>query len=457
MTTACVILAAGEGKRMKSGLPKVLHEVCGKPMIYYPVSLALKKGFDPIIVVCSKKSQRIQEYLKRQFGKKVQIAIQDPPKGTGHAVLCAQKELKNLKGKLAILYGDVPALSSKDLLALSRAGRNSSVALLSCHLDDPSGYGRIVRNTKGQVERIVEHLDATKEERRIEEINAGIYLVDLPFVFEALDRVRRNNAQEEYYLTDLIEEAKNQGLRVRAALRQDPLSLMGVNSRLELARAARYMNQTFIVDLMTKGVTFIDPDRTVISHDTKIGKDSVIHPDCYFYGEVSIGRDCRIGPGAVIENSKIGNSVEIKPWSVLEGCSVGVGSAVGPFARLRPGAKLGKNCRVGNFVEIKKSVIGEGSKASHLSYLGDAIIGRGVNVGAGTITCNYDGAHKHQTEIDDGVFVGSDTQFVAPVKIGKNAVIGAGTTVTQDVPAESLTVSRVRQKNILGYTKKKKK
>jgi bifunctional UDP-N-acetylglucosamine pyrophosphorylase/glucosamine-1-phosphate N-acetyltransferase len=457
MKTACVILAAGEGKRMRTRVPKVMHEVCSEPMIYYPVRLALQRGYKPVVVVTSKAGEAVREFLAGRFGDRVRFATQDPPRGTGHAVMSAKKALKGFKGKLVILYGDVPLLQSQDLAALERSGKRAAVAFLTCMLEDPTGYGRVVRDERGRVARIVEQTDADAAERRIPEINAGIYVVRAPEVFSALKGVRSKNKQGEYYLTDLIELARRKGQVVRAVQRKGSRELLGVNDRKELAEAHRRMSRRLIDWHMTKGVTIVDPDRTYLGPEVSIGRDTVVFPDCIIHQKVQIGSGCRIGPGAVIQNTKIGSGAEIRPYSVLEDCRVGRGCLVGPFARLRPGTVLEADARVGNFVEVKKTTVGKGSKANHLTYLGDTVIGAGVNVGAGTITCNYDGVNKYQTIIEDGVFIGSDTQLVAPVKVGKNAIIGAGTTVTGNVPQDSLAVSRTPQKNIKGYAKRKRR
>ncbi len=341
--------------------------------------------------------------------------------------------------------------------ALEAAGKKTELAIITCRPEDPTGYGRIVRNKKNKVEAIIEQLDATPAQRKIEEINAGIYIAEVPQVFKSLERVRKKNAQGEYYLTDLVEEARSRNKKVLAVERENYKGLMGINSRLELAVVQKEMNRRLLEKLMDHGVAVEDPDRTFVGPDVKIGKDCVIKPDCYFSGRVVIGKDSIVGPGAVLHNVQAGKNVQIKAWSVLENCVLADGVIAGPFVRLRPGAELLKNSRAGNFVEIKKSTLGKGSKANHLSYIGDATVGDGVNVGAGTITCNYDGVNKHQTIIENGVFIGSDTQLVAPVCIGKNAVIGAGTTVTKDVPADALAVSRTNQKNIPKYGKRRKK
>jgi bifunctional UDP-N-acetylglucosamine pyrophosphorylase/glucosamine-1-phosphate N-acetyltransferase len=307
------------------------------------------------------------------------------------------------------------------------------------------------------VERIVEHRDATKAQRRIKEINAGLYLVDVPFSFQALGKMKNANAQGEYYLTDLVEVARAKGKRVRAVERSGASDLLGINDRNQLALANKEMNRRLCGATMRRGVTLVDPASTWVGPRVKIGKDTLVQPGCFLQGDVRIGARCRIGPGVVITDSVIRSDVEILAYSVLDHCEVGSFARIGPFSRLRPGARLATKVHVGNFVEVKKSKLGEGSKANHLSYLGDTEIGAGVNVGAGTITCNYDGKNKYQTVIEDGAFIGSDTQLVAPVKVGKGAIVGAGTTVTVDVPPGSLAVSRVRQRNIRGYAKKKRK
>ncbi len=454
MKTACVILAAGKSKRMKSDKVKLLHHVCGQPMIHYPVRLAIRRGYDPIVVVVGYQSEQVQRELKSSYGSRVRFLLQRPALGTGHAVAMAKQAIGRKRGKLVVLYGDMPLLTTRDLSILERAGKKSTLAFLTCRLQDPRSYGRVVRDPNGQVQKIVEFSDATRVQRRISEINTGIYAMDMPWVFEALDSVGRSNAQGEYYLTDLVEMCVAAG-KMAVGMEVEPESVMGVNDRLELAMVQRAMNLRLLRALMSSGVTVADPFTTWVGPDVKVGRDSVILPGCHFYGKVKVGKGCVIGPGAVISDSSISPGVEIKAYSVLQQCKVGRGSQVGPFARLRPGTVLGTDTKVGNFVETKKTRLGNGSKASHLSYLGDAEIGDEVNVGAGTITCNYDGVHKHPTTIGDGAFIGSDTQLVAPVKVGKGAYVGAGTTVTRDVPDRALAVSRTRQRNIEGYAKQK--
>jgi bifunctional UDP-N-acetylglucosamine pyrophosphorylase/glucosamine-1-phosphate N-acetyltransferase len=457
MKTACVILAAGMGKRMRSELPKVLHNVCGEPMLSYPVTLALSRGYDPVVVVIGKRGDAVRSFLDERFGGRVRTVVQDPPSGTGHAVLCARAELKDHRGKLVILYGDVPLLTNRELGVLESAGRNTTVAFLTCRLDDPASYGRVIRSERGEVLRIIEHADATRAERAVKEINAGIYVVDSKFAFSTLAGQDKGNAQGEYYLTDLVATACGKGLGVRGIEVPDVENLLGANDRRELARLETIMNGRLIERIMLNGVTVIDPVSTHVGPRVRVGADSMIFPGCQIQGTVHIGKGCRIGPGAVISNAWIGDRVEIRAYSVLEDCRVGVGSLVGPFARLRPGTELLSDVQIGNFVEVKKSRIGKGSKANHLTYLGDSTIGAGVNVGAGTITCNYDGVGKYPTIIEDGVFIGSDTQLVAPVRIRKGAYIGAGTTVTADVPSQALAITRVPQRHIQDYAKRKQR
>ncbi|HSA24473.1 MAG TPA: bifunctional UDP-N-acetylglucosamine diphosphorylase/glucosamine-1-phosphate N-acetyltransferase GlmU, partial [Myxococcota bacterium] len=439
MKAACVILAAGQGKRMRSQRVKVLHPVCGRPMIDYPVSLALARRYAPVVVVVGRQAAEVQAHLGERFGRRVRFALQDPPRGTGHAVLCATEALAGVRGKLVILSGDVPLLTGAELGALERAGRRAAVAFLTCRLDDPRGYGRVVRDRRGAVERIVEQADASPAERRLDEINTGIYLVDAAFALRALRRVRRANAQGEYYLTDLVRAARRAGLAVAGVELGGgaAAAVLGVNDRAELSRAGRDLNRRLLAALMARGVSVVDPDTTWVEAGVRVGQDSVLLPGCTLSGDTRVGRGCRLGPGAVLHDARLADGVEVRAYSVLEGCRIGRRAQVGPFARLRPGSVLEAEVRVGNFVEVKKSRLGRGTKASHLSYLGDATIGREVNVGAGTITCNYDGERKLPTEIGDGAFIGSDTQLVAPVRVGTGAYVGAGTTVTIDVPDEA--------------------
>ena len=454
--TACVILAAGQGKRMRSSKVKVLHPICGEPMVAYPVSLAIAKGYAPVVVVVGSQSEAVREYLKDRFGDKVRFVLQEPPQGTGHAVMQARSALKGHKGKVAILYGDVPLLGRSDLAALEKAGRKAPVSFLTCRIENPSGYGRVLRDGDGRVESIVEHRDASRAERRIDEINTGIYLVDGPFLFSALAKLGRSNAQGEYYLTDVVARARQQGLDV-FGVEVDRQSVLGVNDRLELAQVGLIMNRRLVDAMMMSGVSVLDPDHTYLGPFVRVGSDSELGPGCMLRGEVRVGKECVVGPGVVLTDCDIGKGSHVLAYSLIESSSVGKQCLVGPFARLRPGTRLGNHVRVGNFVETKKTTLGDGSKASHLSYLGDAEVGKDVNVGAGTITCNYDGHDKFTTHIGDGAFIGSDSQLVAPVSVGKNAYVGAGTTVTMDVPDGSLAISRAKQRHIQGYATRRNK
>ncbi len=450
MSTACVILAAGKSKRMRSGLVKVLHPMCDRPMIDYPVELALVRGYDPVVVVIGHQAEAVREHLQQRFPGRLTFAVQGDPLGTGHAVLAAERALRGVRGKLAVLYGDMPLLAGRDLGALERGGREAALAFLSCRLAEPRRYGRVLRDADGSVEGIVEYADASRAERRIDEINTGIYLMDSPWLFSALKRLGRGNAQGEYYLTDLVAAARQQGLAA-AGVEVAPESVLGVNDRVELAATERALRLRLLERWMRKGVTVVDPATTFVGADVRLGADSRLEPGCHLAGRTTVGQRCTIGPGAVIRDTRIAAEVEVRAYSVLDDCRLGRGVQVGPFARLRPGTVLEPDARVGNFVETKKTRLGKGAKANHLSYLGDADIGAGVNVGAGTITCNYDGFDKHPTTVGAGTFIGSDVQLVAPVAVGRDALIGAGTTVTRNVPANALAVSRTRQRNIDGY------
>jgi bifunctional UDP-N-acetylglucosamine pyrophosphorylase/glucosamine-1-phosphate N-acetyltransferase len=456
MKAACAILAAGQGKRMRSALVKVLHPVCGRPMIDYPVELALGRGYAPVAVVVGRQAVAVRAHLEERFGTRLRFALQAEPRGTGHALRCALEVLPGAPDKLLVLSGDVPLLTRAELAALERAGRRAGVAFLTCRPPAPRGYGRVVRDARGRVERIVEHRDASPAERRIAEINTGIYLLDLPFARRALGRVRPENAQGEYYLTDLVRLARRAGLAVEGVEVGALEAVLGVNDRAELARAGRDLNRRLLAAHQARGVSVVDPETTWVEAGVRLGPDSLLLPGCQLAGDTRIGRGCTLGPGAILRDAVLADGVEVRAYSVLEGCRVGRGAQVGPFARLRPGTVLEADVRVGNFVEVKKSRLGRGTKASHLSYLGDADIGAEVNVGAGTITCNYDGQNKLPTVIGDRAFIGSDTQLVAPVRVGEDAYVGAGSTVTQDVPAGALAITRVKQRHIEGYSRRRR-
>ena len=447
---AAVVLAAGKGTRMKSEKAKVLHEALGRPIAYFPIRAALTLDCSPVVVVVGHQAAQVEDELSRQFaGAPLKFALQAEQLGTGHAVLQAEKALKGFSGNVLILAADVPLIRPDTLQKLVEAKKDADVSLLTCKAREPRGYGRILRNPLGGVERIVEEKDATPAERAIDEINASIYLADAKFLFSALHNVGRSNAQGEYYLTDIV--AKGRSVAVLA----EETEVSGVNDRAQLAFAGAQLRQRKNAQLMKDGVTLLDPAVTYVDEGIEVGPDSVLEPLVSLRGKTRVGRGVRIGQGCVIVDSEIADFAEILPYSHLAEARVGPKAIVGPFARLRPGAQLAEQAHVGNFVELKKTVLGKGSKANHLTYLGDAVIGEGVNVGAGTITCNYDGANKHQTTIEDGAFIGSDTQLIAPVTVGKGAYVGTGCTVREDVPSGSLAVSAGKQRNIEGWVEKK--
>ena len=451
-----IILAAGLGKRMKSGLAKVLHPVAGIPMILYPVKVAEEISSERIIVVVGHQADSVKDAIA---GRNVDIVLQGEQKGTADAVRLAMNSLIEYKGVVLVLCGDVPLINSKTISGLISAHRDRGaiMTVLTTEVEDPSGYGRIVRSSDGSILRIAEERDADNEIKRIKEINSGTYVFDSLFLSEVLREIKSENAQREFYLTDSIETGLKKGFKVYAYKTIEREEIIGINSRNELAMANIIMRRRINNRHMLNGVTMINPDNTYVGMDVSIGQDVTIYPGATIEGNTTIGSRSVIYPNSRIVNSQIGSDVNIKDSSVIEDSRIGDGSQVGPFAHLRPGTILDKNVRIGNYVELKKAFMGEGSKANHLTYLGDAEIGSDVNIGAGTITCNYDGKKKHRTTIGDGVFVGSDVQFVAPVKIGEGAFIAAGSTVTKDVPPGSLAISRVEQKNMEGWVEKRKK
>jgi bifunctional UDP-N-acetylglucosamine pyrophosphorylase/glucosamine-1-phosphate N-acetyltransferase len=370
----------------------------------------------------------------------------------------SESSLRGFNGTVLILSGDVPLVKEESLRFLLRdhSGRGNDITFVTTTLTNPSGYGRVLRDAGGRVIKVIEERDATDEERKIREINTGIYAAEKEFLLKAVKGVKRENAQSEYYLTDIIEVAVRQGKRVGTVLAENPVEVMGINTRRELADAERYMRERKLNDLMINGVTIIDPSNTYIRPSVSIGRDSVIYPNTFLEGNTTIGEDCVVYPNVRIIDSRLGNGVVIRDSCLIMGGEIGDRATIGPFAQLRPEAIIKRGAKIGNFVEVKKSTVGEGSKAMHLSYIGDTTIGRGVNIGAGTITCNYDGFKKYPTVIGDEVFVGSDTQFIAPVKIGKGAVIAAGSTITRDVPKDALAMSRVEQINRKGWAIKRK-
>ena len=452
---AAVILAAGQGTRMKSSQPKVLHEIAGQPLVAWPVGLARRLDCATIAVVVGHGSDAVRDRLGNAD---LQFPVQTEQLGTGHALLSAEAALRGFSGTVLLLCGDVPLLQQEtlqQLLDLHRA-KTATVTVLTALVDDPYGYGRILRDGD-QVRAIVEEKDATAAERTVREINSGIYAFEAPYVFDALRKVGRNNAQGEYYLTDIVAAACADGRTVCALQAGSVEEVQGINDRVQLAAAARVIRLRLNEELMRQGATLIDPETTYVDAGVQIGSDTIIHPNVSLRGRTVIGNNCIIDSGVVITDCEIGDRVHIKPGSVMAESKVGNAGAVGPMAHLRPGTILAGDNKIGNFVETKKAHLGPGSQASHLTYIGDAEVGSNVNFGCGTITCNYDGRDKHKTVVEDNVFVGSDTQFIAPVRVGRNSVIAAGSTITKDVPPDSLAIARTEQRNIEGWAKKKKK
>jgi bifunctional UDP-N-acetylglucosamine pyrophosphorylase/glucosamine-1-phosphate N-acetyltransferase len=452
---SAVILAAGMGKRMKSALPKVAHPALGRPILEHVARAAAAAGIPEIVFVLGHERERLMDTVARFGGK---AAIQERQLGTGDAARTGLSAVSRSAREVVVLCGDAPLLRPKTLRALLSARRNrkAAAAVLTGILPDPSGYGRVVRNPDGTVARIVEERDADASQRKIREVNSGTYAFDRRFLARSLPRLTDVNAQREFYLTDLVVEALEEGRVVVPVMAGNPDEVRGINSRRELAEATAILLKAKLDALLDSGVTLVDPGRTYVESDVTVGADSLIEPGAALLGATRIGRGVRIQAGCVVENSRVEDGARLLPYSVLSGARVRRGAVVGPFARLRPEADIGEGAHVGNFVEVKKSSLGKGSKANHLAYIGDSVVGTKVNIGAGTITCNYDGIAKHRTVIGDGVFVGSDTQFVAPVTIGKGALIGAGATITKDVPPYSLALSRAEQKNLEGWVARKK-
>jgi bifunctional UDP-N-acetylglucosamine pyrophosphorylase/glucosamine-1-phosphate N-acetyltransferase len=443
---------------MKSAHAKVLHPILGRPLGYYPLRRAIEAGADPVVAVVGHQADAVQQALSAAMpGAPLAFALQEQQLGTAHAVLSARSKLRGFDGQILILYGDVPLVQTATLKALVQAkrARKAPLAIVTTEPPSPTGYGRIVREA-GKATRIVEEKDCSPEQRQIREANAGLYLVDAQFLWKALSRVGQKNAQREFYLTDLVEVAVKAGRPV-ATVSAPFEEVAGVNDRAELAQAAARMGRRINQAHMKAGVTLLDPQRTYIEESVVLGQDVTIAPGAMLRGATRVGRGASIGVGCVLQDSTVAEEAAIKHYSLLEEAVVGRGALIGPFARLRPGTVLAENVHVGNFVETKKAHIGKGSKANHLTYLGDCEIGGGVNVGAGTITCNYDGVNKHKTVLGDGVFVGSDSQFVAPVTVGKGAFIGAGSTITEDVPPHSLAIARGRQVTKKDYLRKRRK
>ncbi len=450
MSLNVVILAAGKGTRMHSDKPKVLQPLSNKSILQHVLDTSNLLQTNNIIIVTGYKSDLIKTSIS---DPKISWRLQDKQLGTGHAVKQSVPDLSN--EKTLILYGDVPLIEKSDLQKLIKAA-DSGLAVMTFIKDNPYGYGRIERR-QGKIHAIIEEKDSTEEQRKITEINTGIMAVNTKYLISWIGKLNNENSQNEYYLTDIVKLAVKDGIIISSHTAKNELSITGVNSKKELAFIERGFQLKKAEELMSKGVTLIDPNRIDIRGELICGKEVSIDIGCVFEGKVTLGNNVQVKPYSIIKDSYIAENTTIEPFSYIDSSKVGPACRIGPYARLRPGSILEGSAHIGNFVEIKNSAINFGTKINHLSYIGDSEIGKNVNIGAGTITCNYDGINKHKTIIEDNVFVGSDTQIVAPLKIGKGATIGAGSTITKDVPEENLTLSRSQQKTISGWVKPEKK
>jgi bifunctional UDP-N-acetylglucosamine pyrophosphorylase/glucosamine-1-phosphate N-acetyltransferase len=450
-----VVLAAGQGTRMKSRLPKVLHSLVGRPLMEHVLQAAdaISPSTVTLVIGHGAESVRAATGTRPNIG----FVVQEPQLGTAHALQQAEARLAGKQGTVVLLSGDVPLLKGSTLRRLVEAHQaaNAAATVVTAVVERPYGYGRIVR-TRGRIARIVEERDASPDVRQIREINGGIYAFDLAPLFDALRGIAAQNAQGEYYLTDLVAIYRRRKLPVETLVVDNPQEIRGINSRTELAEVSRIVRQTKNEELMAAGVTIVDPATTYIDPDVEIGPDTVIHPDVAIEGQSRIGAACEIHSHVRIVGSEIADKSVILNFCLIIGSRIAEGASVGPFAHLRPESVVGERAKIGNFVELKKTTMGAGSKANHLAYLGDATIGERVNVGAGTITCNYDGTKKYPTIIEDGAFIGSDSQLIAPVRVGKGAYVAAGSSITEDVPDGALGIARGRQSNVDGWVERRK-
>ncbi|MCP4501071.1 MAG: UDP-N-acetylglucosamine diphosphorylase/glucosamine-1-phosphate N-acetyltransferase [Deltaproteobacteria bacterium] len=448
---ACVILAAGKGTRMKSDLPKVLHPVLGRPLGHWPVLTALELQAEKTVVVVGHGAEDVEKSLKEAFGDDVKTALQAEQKGTGHAVMCALPALEDFEGSVLILYGDTPLLKAADLADLVCAQRESGapLALLTAFVDDPTGYGRILRDYDENVCGIVEHKDANVDQLQIDEMNPGIYVVDASWMRANLDKLKADNSQGEYYLTDLVALAAQEGAPLESieVYHED---ILGVNDRAQLQEAAAILQERLVHGWMQVGVTLDKPDSVHIEATVHLDENVRLGPNVVLRGDTRIASGVHIDVGCVLDDTDVSPGAKLLPYTVCESAVIGENATVGPFARLRPETVLEKGSKVGNFVEMKKSTLGEGAKANHLAYIGDATVGKGANIGAGTITCNYDGHAKHQTILGDGAFIGSNSTLVAPVTIEDGAYVAAGSVVSKNVPENALAITRAKQENKEG-------
>ena len=453
MSLHVVILAAGQGSRMKSDLPKVVHRLAGKPMLQHVIDTASQLDAEKIHIVVGHGAEVVKQTIHEE---NVHWCLQAEQLGTGHAVAQAIDEIPQ-DAKVLILYGDVPLTAARTLDELVSSVEAKQLSLLTVELENPTGYGRIIRDDNGEISAIVEEKDANEAQRCVTEVNTGILAMSADALHRYIPLLKNSNAQGEYYLTDIIEIAVSNDDRVESHQPQFEQEVQGVNNRLQLCELECWHQSRVSEQLMLGGVTLYDPNRIDVRGHLQFGRDVVIDLNCIFEGDVTLGDNVQIGPNCIIKNSSIGAGTFIHANSIVEDSIVGEQANVGPYARLRPGTELKHSAKIGNFVETKKTIVGEGSKINHLSYVGDAVLGRNVNVGAGTITCNYDGVNKFKTELSDGVFVGSNTSLVAPVSVGENATIGAGSTVTKEVEDKQLVVARAKQRNIDGWQRPIKK
>ncbi len=452
MYKCALILAAGQGKRIKSNLPKVLHKVCGKEMVKHVIDTVKKAEIQDINLIIGKGAEFVEEKTKDTG---VTYSLQAEQLGTGHAVKCAKKFLENKSGVVAVFTGDTPLIkqSTVESLINDHINNKNAATILTAMVDDPTGYGRIVRDESGKVLKIVEHKDCNEEELKIKEMNSAIYCFDIELLVKSLDKLNNNNKQGEYYLTDVIGILKDEGYSIGAVV-TDIEETIGVNSRVQLAEAEEILRNRINTIHMENGVTLIDPKTTYIGADVEIGKDTIIYPNNILEGNTVIGENCLLYQNSRIKDSVIGNEVDIQSSVILDS-KIGDNTTVGPFAYIRPDSIIGKSTRIGDFVEIKKATIGDGTKVSHLTYIGDAEVGSGCNFGCGTVVVNYDGKEKHKTIIGDHSFIGCNTNLVSPVKVGDNTYIAAGSTITAEVKEGDLAVARAKQRNISGWVEKR--